>query len=46
MTLPVESAAWATVPKSITLDTTRITKDAIKIGIVPSSKNLKKRVLI
>lgn len=46
ITLTVESKAWASVPKSIRLDTTRITRDAIKIGIVPSSKNLQKRVLI
>ena len=42
MTLTVERTAWGTVLKLIRLDTTSTTRDAIKIGIVPSSRNLQK----
>ena len=40
ITLMVESTAWATWPKSITLDKTSMTKVRIKTGIVDRRRDL------
>jgi hypothetical protein len=39
----METAAWATLPKSMRLEITRISNDAIRIWIVRSSKNQHKK---